>query len=158
MMIREMEKDDWERVSQIYIQGLERGIATFETVCPSYEDWDNGHLPDCRYVAVEDGNVVGWIALSSTSTRPAYRGSVEVSIYVDEAYQRKSIGYELMQYLIATAPENGIWSLYAAIFSINAASIGFHRKCRFREIGYRERIAKDRFGQWQNTTLMELRL
>lgn len=33
-----------------------------------------------------------------------------------------------------------------------------HKKCGFREIGYRERIAKDRFGNWQNTTLMELRL
>lgn len=153
-----MEKGDWKRVSQIYISGLERGIATFETACPSYDDWDKGHLPDCRYVSVEDGNVVGWIAASPTSARPAYRGSVEVSIYVDEAYQQKSIGYELMQDLIATAPKKGIWSLYVAIFSINAVSIEFHRKCGFREIGYRERIAKDRFGQWQNTTLMELRL
>ena len=39
-MIREMEKSDWARVSEIYIQGLEKGIATFETICPKYEDWD----------------------------------------------------------------------------------------------------------------------
>ncbi len=52
----------------------------------------------------------------------------------------------------------GIWRLYVAIFSINVASIKFHEICGFRKIGYRERIAKDKFGKWQNTTLMELRL
>lgn len=132
-MIRKMEKSDWERVSQIYTQGLESGIATFETTCPTYDDWDNRHLPKCRYVAVEEDKVVGWIALSPISSRPAYSGSVEVSIYVDESYQRKGIGYTLMQHIIAIVPENGIWSLYAAIFSINDASIAFHKKCGFRE-------------------------
>jgi phosphinothricin acetyltransferase len=63
-----------------------------------------------------------------------------------------------MRHLIDVASDNGIWSLYAAIFSVNSASIEFHKKCGFREIGYRERIAKDRFGKWQNTTLMEFRL
>lgn len=157
-MIREMKRTDWKRVSKIYTQGLEKGIATFETICPTYEDWNKEHLPVCRYVAVEEGNVVGWIAVSPTSSRPAYSGSVEVSIYVDDSHQRKGIGYELMMHLIDVASDNGIWSLYAAIFSINTASIELHKKCGFREIGYRERIAKDRFGKWQNTTLMELRL
>ena len=125
---------------------------------PTYEDWDRRHLPICRYVAVEEGKLVGWIAVSPTSSKPAYSGSVEVSIYVDDSCQRNGIGYELMMHLIGAARDNGIWSLYAAIFSINSASIAFHKKCGFREIGYRERIAKDKFGQWQNTTIMELRL
>lgn len=146
-MIRDMKKDDWESVSKIYAQGLDKGISTFETACPPYDEWNRNHLSNCRYVAVEDGKVVEWTALSPTSTRPVYSGSVEVSIYVDDAYQRKGSGYELMRHLISTAPENGIWSLYAAIFSINTSSIEFHKKCGFREIGYRERIAKNRFGQ-----------
>ena len=158
ILIRKMENDDWKRVSQIYAQGLESGIATFETECPSYGEWDRKHLPYCRYVSVEDDEVVGWIAVAPTSERPAYSGSVEVSVYVDKSRQRKGIGYGLMQHVINTSPENGIWSLYVAIFSINTASIEFHKKCGFREIGYRERIAKDRFGKWQNTTLMERRL
>lgn len=157
-MIRKMENGDWKRVSQIYVQGLKSGIATFETECPIYDEWDAKHLPYCRYVAVEDDEVVGGIAVAPTSERPAYSGSVEVSIYVDKSYQRKGIGYGLMNHLISAARDNGIWSLYATIFSINAAIIEFHKKCGFREIGYRERIAKDIFGKWQNTTLMELRL
>ena len=59
---------------------------------------------------------------------------------------------------IEEAPKCGYWSLYSAIFSINAGSIALHKKCGFREIGYREKIAKDKFGIWQNTTLMELRM
>lgn len=91
LMIREMERRDWKRVSEIYTQGLERGIVTFETICLTYDDWDREHLPICRYVVVEEGKVVGWIAVSPTSSRPSYRGSVEVSIYADDSYQRNWI-------------------------------------------------------------------
>lgn len=62
-----------------------------------------------------------------------------------------------MQKLCEETEKAGYWSLYSAIFSINKASIALHKKCGFREIGYREKIAKDRFGVWQNTTLMERR-
>lgn len=157
-MIRAMQKTDWTRVAEIYTQGLERGISTFNTVCPSFEEWDASHKTDCRFVYVADDNVVGWIAISPSSGRCVYSGSVEVSIYIDPAYQGKGIGTALMKELIQEAPKKGYWSLYSAIFSINMASISLHKKCGFREIGYRERIAKDRFGEWQNTTLMELRL
>lgn len=157
-MIRRMEKSDWTRVAEIYAQGLERGISTFNTECPSFEEWDASHNPDCRFVYVSADKVVGWIAISPTSGRCVYRGSVEVSIYIDNEYQGRGIGTELLNALIKAAPQNGYWSLYSAIFSKNKASISLHKKCGLREIGYRERIAKDRFGEWQNTTLMELRL
>lgn len=156
-MIRVMKKSDWERVSGIYIQGLEGGTSTFNTECPSYEEWDGGHIKDCRYVYEEDGVVVGWIAISPTSNRDAYKGCVEMSVYVDNRCKGRGIGTALVQKLLETAGKKGYWSIYSAIFSINEASIRLHKKCGFREIGYRERIAKDRFGVWQNTTLMEYR-
>lgn len=58
-MIHKIENDDWIHISQIYAQGLQRGIATFETACPTYEEWGRKHLPNCRFVAIENGNVVG---------------------------------------------------------------------------------------------------
>lgn len=156
-LIREMQEKDWERVKRIYEQGLEKGMSTFNTICPSFEEWNEGHIEECRFVAEIEGSVVGWCAISKTSTRHAYRGVVEVSIYIDEHYQGKGIGSKLMEVLCSEAEERGYWCLYSAIFSINMPSIQLHKKYGFREIGYRERIAKDRFGNWQNTILFERR-
>ena len=111
----------------------------------------------CRFVFEEEGKVVGWIALSPSSSRCAYKGCVEMSVYVDRNYRGHGIGTALVNTIIREAEQCGYWSIYSAIFSINKASIALHKKCGFREIGYRERIAKDRFGKWQNTTLMEYR-
>lgn len=157
-MIRNMKESDWNRVAQIYKEELERGKSTFNTVCPEYEEWDKNHLKDCRYVAETDDMVVGWAAISATSAREPYKGVVEVSIYIDEKYQGQGIGTRLLKTLCTDSEKMGYWCLYSAIFSINEASIALHKKCGFREIGYRERIAKDKFGNWQNTTLMERRI
>ena len=81
-----------------------------------------------------------------------------VSIYIDNKYQGSGIGTKLLKKLCNESEKRGYWCLYVAIFSINRPSIELHKKCGFREIGYRERIAKDRFGKWQNTVLMERRL
>ena len=156
-MIREMRDEDWGTVAEIYKQGLEEGTSTFNTECPSFAEWNEGHLRNCRFVFEEEGKVVGWIALSPTSSRCAYKGCVEMSVYVDRNYRGHGIGTALVNKIIGEAEKDGYWSIYSAIFSINKASIALHKKCGFREIGYRERIAKDRFGKWQNTTLMEYR-
>ena len=155
--IREMEERDWARVSEIYQQALLEGISTFETECPIFEAWDAAHLKDCRYVLLVGDIVVGWCAVSPTSAREAYRGVIEVSIYFDKAFRGKGLGTELMCHLCRASEEKGYWSLYANILSINEASINLHHTCGFREIGYREKIARDCFGAWQNTIVMERR-
>ena len=156
-MIREMRDEDWETVAEIYKQGLEEGTSTFNTECPGFTEWNEGHVKNCRFVFEEEGKVVGWIALSPSSSRCAYKGCVEMSVYVDRNYRGHGVGTALVNTIIREAEKDGYWSIYSAIFSINKASIALHKKCGFREIGYRERIAKDRFGKWQNTTLMEYR-
>lgn len=157
-MIREMNRDDWEQVSAIYLQGIERGTATFNTECPSYEDWDQGHIQSCRLVYTEGERVVGWIAISPTSSRCVYKGCVEMSVYIDNDYQGRGIGTALVERLLNEAKTQGYWSILSTVISINEGSIALHKKCGFREVGYREKIAKDRFGNWQNTTLFEMRL
>lgn len=157
-MIRKMLDTDWTRVADIYKQGMDSGIATFNTQCPSFEEWDKSHIKECRYVYEDEGTVVGWISISPTSSRCVYKGAVEMSIYIDSAHKGKGIGTALVNHLITESQKLGYWSIYSAIISINKASIALHKKCGFREIGYRERIAKDKFGEWQNTTLMEYRV
>lgn len=157
-MIRTMNEKDWKRIEEIYLQGIEKGIATFNTKCPSYEEWNNSHIDSCRFVYVDGEKIVGWIAISPTSSRCVYKGSVEMSVYIDKDYQGRGIGTELVKKLLQEAEKQGYWSILSTVISINTASIALHKKCGFREIGYREKIAKDRFGNWQNTTLFELRL
>ena len=157
MNIRELLPEDWERVFEIYKQGVDSGKATFNTSYPTWEEWNEGHKESCRYVAIKDNEIVGFLAISYVSTRPHYLGIVEVSVYVDEAHQRQGIGKALLETLIQEAPNHEIWCLYSSIMSENEGSIKLHETCGFRTIGYRERIAKDRFGIWRNTTLMEYR-
>ena len=156
-MIREMKKSDWDEMTVIYKQSLEKGDVTFRTECPAYKEWDEGHIKECRFVYELDGKVAGYTMIAPTSSRDSYRGVAEVSIFVDEKHTRKGIGTELLSTLMREAEKRGYWTLYSAIFSVNTGSIRLHEKCGFRVIGTREKIAKDRFGNWQSTTIMEWR-
>lgn len=62
-----------------------------------------------------------------------------------------------MEEIIKQAEKNGIWSFYSAIIKDNISSIELHKKCGFREIGIREKIAKLKNGKWSDTVLMEFR-
>ncbi len=74
----------------IYLEGIATGDATFETAAPEWEQWDAGHLPMCRFVALDAGSVVGWAALSRVSGRNVYRGVAEVSVYVSNGARKKA--------------------------------------------------------------------
>lgn len=157
MVIRGMIPEDWNEVLKIYKQGIDSGKTTFSTKYPTWEEWDYGHNKQCRYVALCDDEIAGFVAISPISSKPHYYGVVEVMVYVDEKHWHKGIGTRLLKKLIEEAPNNGFWCLYSSIYSTNEKSINLHQKCGFRLIGYRERIAKDRFGNWTDTTLMEYR-
>ena len=104
-MIREMRDEDWGTVAEIYKQGLEEGTSTFNTECPSFTEWNEGHVKNCRFVFEEEGKVVGWIALSPTSSRCAYKGCVEMSVYVDRNYRGHGIGTALVNTIIREAEQ-----------------------------------------------------
>ena len=151
-----MTSEDWPAVAEIYAEGLATGVATFETDVPSWQQWDAAHLPAPRLVAHEQG-VAGWVAVSPVSTRPCYRGVVEHSVYVARAARGSGAGRALLDALIAAAPEHGLWTIQTAIMASNEPSLALHRRCGFREVGRRERIAQ-RDGAWHDTILLELRL
>ncbi len=154
---REMKAEDWSSVERIYKQALKKGKASFASECPSYAEWDVGHCKDCRFVYESEGCVVGFAAISPTSSKPHYKGVVEVSVYVDENHLHRGIGTMLLNRLCEESDKLGYWTLYSSIFYDNIASIELHKKCGFREIGYRENIAKNIFGNWQSTIIMERR-
>jgi L-amino acid N-acyltransferase YncA len=156
--IRPMEKDDWGEVVEIYYQGMQSNISTFNTSCPSYEEWDKAHIRQCRLVADSDGEVVGWAALMPVSSRECFKGVAELSIYIDINHCRRGLGEKLMRAILEESEKCGYWTIMSVIIQENTASIRLHEKCGFRTVGYRERIAKDRFGMWRNTVIMDHRI
>lgn len=155
--IREMKEADWEQVGKIYKQGMDSNLATFQTELPTYEEWDKGHLNICRLVAVKNDKIIGWAALLPTSSRKAYEGVVELSLYIDENHRRCGVGSELMKHMFHETEQHGIWTIQSLIMQNNEPSIKLHIKNGFREVGYRYKIAKDRYGNWRNTVIYERR-
>lgn len=151
-----MEAGDWPRIRRIYSEGIALDDATFETVVPSWEKWDKKFLNVARFVAHQDGHIVGWVALTPTSTRYAYRGVGEVSVYVDSQYHRKGIGKKLLLLAIDASEIAGFWTLQAGIFQENEGSIKLHEKVGFRIVGIREKVAQKN-GVWRDTVIMERR-
>lgn len=152
----QMRASDWEQVREIYLEGIRGGNSTFETEAPSWERWDDAHLPKPRLVMRDDDKILGWAALSPVSKRAVYRGVAEVTVYVTEIAQGKGIGRALLEALIIDSEKNDIWTLQASIFPENVASIQLHLRCGFREVGKRERIAMLK-GVWRDTLLFERR-
>jgi len=155
-MIRQMTEQDKAKVLEIYKMGIETRNATFETEVPSWADWDQKHLPHSGFVYTENENVLGWAALSSVSPRPAYKGVAEISIYIDTNYLAKGIGSKLMEEVIQSSEENGIWTLNSSVFPENIATLKLHEKFGFRIIGIKEKVAQ-LDGKWRNTVLLERR-
>jgi phosphinothricin acetyltransferase len=153
-----MTEADWPQVVAIYREGIETGTATFEAAVPPYEAWDAAHVRTCRLVALIDAATLGgWAVLSPTSSRRAYRGVAEVSIYVGEKHRGQNVGRLLLEALVEASEKEGFWTLQSGVFEQNAASLALHIRCGFRLVGFRERIARDTSGTWRNTLLLERR-
>jgi phosphinothricin acetyltransferase len=156
VVIESMTPDDWEQVRAIYEEGIRAGSATFETSAPSWKQWNKAHLPFCRLVARSRDTVIGWAALTWVSTRKAYAGVAEASIYVSGSARGKGVGTVLQEELNRQSEAHGIWTLQGVVFPENAASLALLKKCGFREVGRRERIGKLN-GRWRDTILLERR-
>ncbi|GAB3584543.1 GNAT family N-acetyltransferase [Leifsonia lichenia] len=161
MIIRALTQADWPEVERIYAEGIATGNATFESAPPSWEQFDASKLQVGRLVAVDQGGVAGWAAVSPVSSREVYRGVVEHSVYVAERARGHGLGRKLLDELIAACDNAGIWTIQSSIFRENAPSIRLHEQTGFRVVGHRERIALMTYGpwagQWRDTILIERR-
>jgi phosphinothricin acetyltransferase len=157
LTIRELKETDWSSVAAIFEEGIATGLATFETAAPDWPAWDDSHLPGkLRLVAEEDGEVVGFAALAPVSSRNAYRGVAENSVYVSARARGRGVGSALLNELVRRSEEAGIWTIQTSIFPENLASLAVHQRAGFRVVGRRERIGR-LHGQWRDTLLLERR-
>ncbi|MET3705510.1 N-acetyltransferase family protein [Arthrobacter sp. UYEF6] len=126
--LRNMEPPDWPSVRRIYQEGIDTGQATFETQAPDWDSFDRSRLPGHRHVAASTyGQVLGWAAASPTSSRPAYAGVVEHSIYVTAEACGFGLGKALLNALINSTESAGIWTIQATVFPENGPSLRLHQ-------------------------------
>ncbi len=106
-------------------------------------------------VAEQAGIVAGYAYAGYYHARPAYRWTVEDTIYVAPAFQRRGLGRLLMTRLIGEAEARGFRQMIAVIGdSANAASIAVHAAVGFRLIGTLQSVGF-KHGRWLDTVLME---
>lgn len=160
--VRPLREPDWPAVRRIYAEGIATGQATFEIEAPDWRQFDASRLASHRFVAeAPDVGILGWAAVSAVSARPAYAGVVEHSIYVSEAARGRRIGTLLLNALVDSTEEDGIWTIQASVFPENEPSMKLHLAHGFRAVGRREKIARmahgPAAGQWRDTVLIERR-
>ena len=161
--IRPATEADLPFVTKIYAHAVLHGTATFELTPPDLAEMTRRYrvLMDGAFpylVAVLDGIVVGYAYAGAYRPRPAYRFTVENSIYLDPAIHRRGIGMKLMRRLIDDCETRRYRQMIAVIGdSANAGSIGLHSACGFQMIGTHPNVGL-KFGRWLDTVMMQLAL
>jgi L-amino acid N-acyltransferase YncA len=154
--VRDLRPVDWPEVARIYADGIATKNATFEAEVPSWEDWDAAHLAEHRFVGIDDGRVVGWIALAPVSERCCYAGVAEVSVYVGAEARGRGVGSTLLEAVVASSERAGIWTIQTGVFPENEASLALCRRFGFRLVGTRRRLGQ-LDGIWRDVLLLERR-
>ncbi|HLH97700.1 MAG TPA: GNAT family N-acetyltransferase [Xanthobacteraceae bacterium] len=158
--IRPADPDDLAAITRIYADAVRLGTASFEIEPPDLAEMGRrfaqlreGGFP--YLVAEGAGEVVGYAYAGPYRTRPAYRFTVEDSIYIAPDHQRRGIGRALLDTLISQAQARGFSQMIAVIGdSDQPASIGLHTAAGFRMVGTFEAIGF-KFDRWLDTVLMQ---
>lgn len=155
LVARAATQEDAERIAQIYNEGIEDRVGTFETRLRSAADvraWFDGRHP---IVVVEDaGRIVAFASTSSYRARECYAGIAEFSVYVARNGRGRGAGTVAMDALIAAARNAGLWKLLSRIFVENAASRTLMKSAGFREVGIYEKHGK-LDGVWKDVVVVE---
>jgi phosphinothricin acetyltransferase len=158
--VRALAEADLPAVQAIYAHHVLHGLASFEEEPPPLEEirarWQKVLDLGLPYLAAElDGTVVGYSYASTYRPRPAYRFTVENSVYVRDGLAGRGVGRALLDELIVRC-EAGPWRQMLAVIGNrgNEASIALHRSCGFRLIGVLKSVGH-KHGRWVDTVLMQ---
>jgi L-amino acid N-acyltransferase YncA len=160
LTIRACEERDVAAITAIYHHHVLHGAASFEIEPP-----DAGEVARRRravldggypyLVAEQGGRVVGYAYASAYRPRPAYRNTVENSVYVEPGRERQGIGRALLKALLEACERCGFRQVVAVIGdSGHEASIGLHHALGFRMVGTLQ-SAGFKFGRWIDIVLMQ---
>lgn len=138
-VIREARKTDLEAILEIYNQGIQDRIATLETEAKdlSYmSNWFEQHQGRYSMLAAEKGGqVIGWASLNPYSSRCAYDGVADLSVYIEREFRGMGAGEKLLAALELKARENKFHKLVLFTFPFNGLGQSLYMKMGFREVG-----------------------
>jgi len=169
--LRPAEADDFEAIQTIYGHNVLHGLASFEETPPTVEEmqrrWTAIRELGLPYIAAVDatgdasgddgGNsILGYAYAGTHRARPAYRHSVENSVYISDAAQRRGVGRALLQRVIDDCEALGWVRQMIAVIgdSENVSSIGLHASLGFRDVGVFKSVGF-KHGRWLDSVLMQ---
>jgi len=147
MKIRDAVEADLPAIIDIYNVAVTTRIATAQLEPVTLEersDWLKEHSSDRHpfWVLEVDGQVAGWLTIKPFLPRCAYRGTVELSVYVDQKFRRRGIARSLLEEAIARAPSLGISAMVGLIFGHNQPSLRLFEQLGFERWGLLPRVAQ----------------
>ena len=141
--VRDAGEVDLAAITEIYNAAIARRSATAQLEPVTIDhcgSWLRSGLP--LWVAEIEGRVAGWLSCKPFLPRCAYRGTVEISVYVSEKFRRRGVGKRLLQEALAHGPQLGIHSLVGLIFGHNQPSIALFRVAGFERWGLLPGVAR----------------
>jgi L-amino acid N-acyltransferase YncA/predicted O-methyltransferase YrrM len=147
MIIRDAVEADLPAIVQIYNATVPTRMVTAElepTTVEARLPWFREHSPEQYpfWVAESEGHVIGWLDFKKFLPRAAYRGTVEISVYVGEKFRRRGVGQRLLEQAIARAPSLGITALVGLIFGHNEPSLKLFHRLGFERWGVLPGVAQ----------------
>lgn len=159
VVIRDSVEADLVTIQDIYAYHVEHGTASFELTAPSLNEMAQRradivakHLP--YLVAEIDGLVVGYAYATMYRPRPAYRFTVEDSVYVRQGLHGKGIGRGLLAAVVDRCTALGYRQMLAVIGDSSAPSVALHKAMGFEQVGLFRSVGY-KFGQWRDTAMLE---
>lgn len=159
LTVRHATAEDAERIAEIWNHEVLETLSTTDTEprdVASQRAWLAGHSPAYPVVVAVTALVAGYAALTPYRPKPAFRHTVEDSVYVDRTWRGRGVGRRLLTHLIDAAMAADHHSMLARITTDNVASRRLHEALGFRLVGIEEDVAF-KLGRWLDVATYQRR-
>ena len=156
--LRQSQASDYGVIADIYNESIQQGGITFdedEFTADHIHKWVKTMTPrEGLWVIAQAQSIMGWGILKRYSDRPAYRLTVESSIYLSQAYRGQGYGSQLQDKLLTLAKGFGYHHIVAKIVASNQSSIQFHQRFGYELVGIQTEVGYSQ-GQWHDIAILQ---